>query len=215
MNGPSYLTSTARLLAGLFVVTTASAQQFEAYKITASDGGGGDRFGYDIDVQDNYAIVGSPLDENAGSVYAYYYDLNPPCGVTYCGVAQNPNNFANIAVSTCDSAAASILVSLTLGTPNQFTYLLVGDGMATVSQPPGAVGDLCVVGGACLGRYDLDVGAINAAGEFSTDIMNALSNPCAGGVTITSGSTWNFQYWMRQPAGQPATFSEAISVTFD
>ena len=200
---------------GAYIFSTITGLEHEKY--LASDGEDGDELGYGVAISGKSVMVSSMLDSGAEDYIggAYYYDLNPPCGVTYCGVAQNPNNFANIAVSTCDSAAASILVSLTLGTPNQFTYLLVGDGMATVSQPPGAVGDLCVVGGACLGRYDLDVGAINAAGEFSTDIMNAISNPCAGGVTITSGSTWNFQYWMRQPAGQPATFSEAISVTFD
>ena len=97
---------------------------------------------------------------------------------------------------------------------DRFIYLLVGDGSSTVSQPPGAKGDLCVVGGSCLGRYDKDVGQIDNLGLFSTDIQNAASNPCQGAVNITAGSTWNFQYWHRQPMGQPATFSDAISVTF-
>ena len=106
-------------------------------------------------------------------------------------------------------------MSLSSGPASQFIYLLVGNGIDTVSQPPGAKGDLCVVGGSCLGRYDKDVGQISSAGTFSTDIRNTISNPCAGAVTITPGATWNFQYWHRQPMGQPATFSDAISVTFD
>ena len=119
-----------------------------------------------------------------------------------------------IDIDTTDSSAASIQVSLKSAPPNQFVYLLVGSGNGTVSQPPGAKGDLCVVGGSCLGRYDSDVGQITTEGAFTTDIQNALSNPCAGAVTIAPGATWNFQYWHRQPMGQPATFSDAISVTF-
>ena len=65
-----------------------------------------------------------------------------------------------------------------------------------------------------LGRYDKDVGQINFAGQFSIDVRNAVSNPCQGAVNLSPGSTWNFQYWHRQPMGQPATFSDAISVTF-
>ena len=136
------------------------------------------------------------------------------CGTTYCGSDQNPNNVAFISIDTCSSSASSINVSLTNGPANQFIYLLVGNGNSTVNQPPGAKGDLCVVGGSCLGRYDKDVGQIDALGLFSTDIANAASNPCQGAVSLSPGSTWNFQYWHRQPMGQPATFSEAISVTF-
>ena len=80
---------------------------------------------------------------------------------------------------------------------------------------PGAQGDLCVAGGNCLGRYAKDVGPIDGAGSFSTDIKNALSNPCAGGVDIAPGTTWNFQWWHRQPMGQLSAFSKAIRVVFD
>ena len=132
--------------------------------------------------------------------------------IVYCDA--NPNNSASIAISTTDSSSASIDVVLGNGPANQFVYLLVGDGNGTVSQPPGAKGDLCIVGGSCLGRYDKDVGQIGTAGSFSTDIASALSTPCAGAVTLDPGSTWNFQYWHRQPMGQPATFSKALSVTF-
>lgn len=131
----------------------------------------------------------------------------------YCDT--NPNNAADIAIDTCDSSSSSIDVSLSNGPPGQFCYLLVGDGNGTVSQPPGAKGDLCVVGGTCLGRYDKDVGQIDSLGNFSTDIKNASSAPCAGGVSIVPGATWNFQYWHRQPMGQPATFSKAICLTFE
>ena len=38
---------------------------------------------------------------------------------------------------------------------------------------------------------DEDVGQIDSVGRFSIDIENALSNPCAGGVTTVPGATWN------------------------
>ena len=143
-------------------------------------------------------------------------DLDPvDCGTTYCGPSQNPANAALISLDTCNSSSSSINVNLTNGPSNQFVYLLVGDGNGTVSQPPGAVGDLCVVGGSCLGRYDKDIGQIDTSGGFSVDILNVISTPCAGAVAISPGATWNFQFWHRQPMGQPATFSEAISVTFN
>ena len=132
----------------------------------------------------------------------------------YCGSSQNPNNVGLIDIDTCDSSSSSINVLLSNAPPNQFVYLLVGNGKNTVSNPPGAKGDLCVVGGSCLGRYDKDVGQIDMAGNFSTDIQNAVSNPCNGGVVIAPGATWNFQFWHRQPMGQPATFSQAMTVVF-
>lgn len=141
------------------------------------------------------------------------YDVGG-CGTVYCDSSQNPNNAASIGIDTCDSGSTGIVVSLANGPPGQFAYLLVGNGNDTVSQPPGAKGDLCVAGGSCLGSYGKDVGRIDSAGTFSTDIQNAVSDPCAGGVNIDPGATWNFQYWHRQPMGQQATFSAALAVTF-
>ena len=188
----------------------------EFARLTASDGAEADRFGHSVALSGGTAVVGAHFDDDNGtdSGSAYVFDLIPNGVIRYCDATQNPNNAAVIGIDTIDSSAASIRVSLASAPANQFAYLLVGNGSGTVSQPPGAKGDLCVVGGSCLGRYDRDVGQITAAGAFTTDIQNALSNPCAGAVTIAPGATWNFQYWHRQPMGQPATFSDAISVTF-
>ena len=186
-------------------------------KLAASDASLSDWLGRSVGISGGLALVGASLDDDLGasSGSAYLFDLNPDCATRYCDASQNPNNAAVIDIDTCDSAAPSIQVCLAGAPANQFVYLLVGDGSGTVSQPPGAKGDLCVVGGSCLGRYDKDVGQITSAGTFTTDIQNALSNPCAGAVAIAPGATWNFQYWHRQPMGQPATFSDAISVTFE
>ena len=88
-----------------------------------------------------------------------------------------------------------------------------------MSNPPGAMGDLCIAGGSCLGRYAKDLGSVSAGGTFQLDISNTVSGganygiPTCGG-TIQPGQTWNFQFWHRQPMGQPSSFSEAISVAF-
>ena len=88
-----------------------------------------------------------------------------------------------------------------------------------ITDPPGAQGDLCLLGGSLLGRYAEDLGAISPAGTFSTDISNSLSGgPDYGipgaGQFMQPGDTWNFQYWYRGPMGQPSGFSEAVGVTF-
>ena len=188
----------------------------ELFKLSASDGVAGNYFARTVATSGDTVLVSAYRDSDQGQFAGavYVYRLGVDCGTTYCGPDQNPNNSSGIAIDTCESAATSIQVSLYNGPPNQFIYLLVGDGNGTASQPPGAKGDLCVIGGSCLGRYDKDVGQINFAGQFSTDVRNAVSNPCQGAVNLSPGSTWNFQYWHRQPMGQPATFSGAISVTF-
>ena len=100
----------------------------------------------------------------------------------------------------------------------QFCYLLVGQGSDGVTNPPGAIGELCLAGG-CIGRYTQDVGKLSG-GSFSTDVLNAVSGggggnvpTCGGNLFSPAGQTWNFQYWYRD-RGNPSKFSKAISVTF-
>lgn len=197
--------------------------------LKASNAEGGDLFGLAVSVSEGTAVMtatgedsgatgvnGDPSDNSVpSSGAAYVFDLDVACATLYCGASKNPANAALIAIDTCDSASSSITLSLTNGPPNQFAYLLVGDGNGTVSRPPGSDGDLCLVGGACLGRYVDDIGQIDGAGQFETDIVHALSVPCGGAVILAPGSTWNFQYWHRQPQNLPSTFSEAIAVTFE
>jgi len=137
----------------------------------------------------------------------------------YCNAdGGSSNNAASISITACGLSPGTA-IELGGGPPGQFCYLLIGDGTGTVSQPPGSKGDLCLVGGSCLGRYAKDIGSIDGAGKFSTDISNSVSGgqgfgiPTCGG-SIQVGQTWNFQFWHRQPMGQPSTFSAALSVTF-
>ena len=109
---------------------------------------------------------------------------------------------------------SSIVVSIFNGPANQFANLLVGDGMGVVANPPGSVGTLCITGGTCLCRYAKDILNLGAGGMGAVDIRNPISNPCGGAIVLEPGAAWNFQWWHRQPMGQPATFSAALAVTF-
>jgi len=140
--------------------------------------------------------------------------------VKYCDPGDgHPNNTATIDASGTSLSGPSITIDLAGGPANQFCYLLIGSSNGIVNQPPGAKGDLCVVGGNCLGRYAKDVGQITGAGTFTTDIGNSASGgpgygiPTCGG-NITRGETWYFQYWHRQPMGTPSTFSQALCIRF-
>lgn len=161
-----------------------------------------------------YAAAKFPL---SGGVSVFR--VNDDCGgQVYCDESQNPANAADIGIDGCDLSSPR-LVGLSSGPPGQFAYLVIGSGGGSVHAPPGSEGDLCVVGGSCLGRYAKDVGAIDANGTFSTDVSSSISGgpgfgiPTCGG-SIQSGETWYFQYWHRQPLGQPSTFSSAMCVTF-
>ena len=189
-------------------------------KILPSDAAAGDRFGDSVRLLNDTLMVGSVFDDegasNAGS--AYQFELSG-CISLYCTVADgSTDNTTNIGASGCD-LSSPITVDLSNGPQGQFTYLLIGAGSSVVSNPGGAVGDLCVAGG-FLSRYRLDLGAISGASTFTTDISNSSSGgpsfgiPNSGGASILAGETWNFQYWHRNPAGAPSGFSEAVGVIF-
>jgi len=183
-------------------------------KLTASDGGTQHWLGQRALALGGGRVLAGARGFGGNAGAAYLFDLYPEVQ-EYCGVAQTPHNASHLLIDGAYGNAESIRLSLANGPPGQFAVLLVGDGNATVHAPPGASGDLCVAGGACLGRYSKDVGPIDPGGTFTTDVAQALSRPCGGTVNFSPGSTWSFQYWHRAPMGQLATFSEAIRVTFD
>jgi hypothetical protein len=188
----------------------------------------GQEFGVSVAIDGGTMIIGAPLfgalgNKDIGAAYIFAgggFERWIPCAITYCTVSGGPfNSQARMSVSHCDMAFG-ITVNLIGAPPGQFCYLLIGDGGGQITDPPGALGDLCLGGGTLLSRYSLDAGAITTAGGFSTDIGNSLSGgpgygiPSSGGQVIQPGDSWNFQYWHRRPAGQLAGFSEALRVTF-
>ncbi len=210
--------SAATNAGAVYVLDAATGVQ--QFKLLASDAGAEDQFGSCACLHGNTLLVGAIYDDDGGNNAgaAYQFDLTP-CLLPYCTVAGgSANNTSNLGASGCD-LTGPITLDMSNAPPGQFTYLLIGSGSSVVTDPAGAIGDLCVVGG-LLSRYRLDLGAISAGGTFSTDISNSASGgpgfgiPSSGGAAIASGETWNFQYWHRNPAGAPSGFSEAIAVTF-
>jgi glucose/arabinose dehydrogenase len=69
----------------------------------------------------------------------------------------------------------------------------------------------CVGGGAPVFRLP----PITASGNVATLAVD-LTSPPPGGGQITSGSTWHFQYWFRDPAagGAGANLSNALTIVF-
>lgn len=137
----------------------------------------------------------------------------------YCDT--NPNNAADLTVDTCDCNAGSINLMLSGAPAVQCGYPIIGSANGVSIDPPGAVGDLCLIG-AAIGRYAGDVMFTDGAGNASLDLLNAVSggggggipNPPGGNICAPPGQTWNFQWWHRDGMN-PSKFSKAISVTFN
>ena len=142
-----------------------------------------------------------------------------PIGTKYCNQGDgHPNNTSGIDISGNTLSQGPINVCMTGGPTGELGYLLIGAGNQIVNQPPGAMGDLCIVGG-FISRYAKDIAQVDSTGMICTDISNSISGGANygipnGGGNIAPGDTWYFQYWHRQPSGQPSTFSEAACVTF-
>jgi len=144
--------------------------------------------------------------------------VDPPgscgdCGTVYCDT--NPNQEGLLGISTCSLSGLPIL-EMTASANGQFAYHIVGSGTGIITDPPGAIGDLCL-GGAQIGRYNADVGAV-VGGSFATDLINGVTGGGAGnlpnppGGALTAGQTWNFQTWVRVSGS--SRFSPGLSVTF-
>ena len=186
-------------------------------KLLPSDADLFDSFGFSVSISNGLALVGSVYDDSwRGS--GYFFDLG---GGGSCAITRTCTPSAlgpRIDVDTCSLGAGAIHMTYSNGTPGMVGYLLVGQGSGVISNPSGAVGDLCL-GGSAIGRYIADLGVIDGAGQIVTDIIGGSVGGGAGnlpssiGGTIDAGETWNFQYWARHQ-GVSSTFSDAIGVTF-
>jgi len=108
--------------------------------------------------------------------------------------------------------------------PGSFAYFITSRTLTPpVPMPGGSRGFLCL--GGSVGRFQQQVGAVNAAGVYriSTDpgagpqrfSLTAFPQP-NGTVPVMAGETWGFQCWHRDNVGGAATsnFSEGVSLTF-
>ena len=94
--------------------------------------------------------------------------------------------------------------------PNQFGFLLIGQGTGQV-MPPMSSGLLCLIGNQ-IGRFNqqiMSADMFGVMGPFTPDLQN-LPNPPGG--SVMSGDTWGFQAWFRD--GATSNFTDAVSFAF-
>ncbi len=126
----------------------------------------------------------------------------------YCTSGTNSTGGAAIitATGTPSIAANDIVLNAFPCPPNQFGLFFYGPNQ---SNNPFGNGRLCVSGGI----YRLGVVQMDSFGIASKS-LDVTSPPQASGQ-ITSGSSWNFQFWFRDPGlGAGFDLSDGVEVSF-
>ena len=149
---------------------------------------------------------------------AFGYEPGASCASSYCKGPVNGNE-GDLAIDTCvvDGGPGNTLV-LSSSPSALFGYPMIAAAQGSVTNPPGANGELCV-GPSGVGRYNKDLRSTGGSGGYSVDIYNSVSGGGSGGIpgsagggALSPGDTWNFQCWNRVSGG--STFSAAFTVTF-
>ncbi len=193
-----------------YLFDTTTGNQID--KLLPSDGAAEDHFGYSVAISDTTAIVGAYGDDDNGSSSGSAY-LYCECLVeSYC--VTSPNSAGAGAVMGVTGSAfisQNDLVLVALSCPaNQFGIFYYGTGQAQVSFGNGY---RCVSPGG-VGLYRFPPVSTGSLGQASYAVDN--TNPPQPSGQITAGSTWNFQFWYRDPAAGGAYFnlSDGLEVTF-
>ena len=166
-------------------------------------------FGEDAD--GNLYIV----DIQDGQIFMVVGDCNTP---TYCEGPANGNE-GDLAIDTCLVNGGPGNTLTLSNSPNAlFGYPMIAAAQGSVTNPPGANGELCV-GPSGVGRYNQDLQSTGGSGGYTVDIYNSITGGGGGGIpgsagggALIPGDTWNFQCWNRVSGG--STFSAALTVTF-
>lgn len=197
-------------------------------KLTASDGQGGDWFGWACDVSGERVLVGAPAvyEEDAGGK-AYVFEVadfaqsfclcdpGSACGNPYpLGGCENSRELGAIlgASGSPSVAADDLVLSVTQLPVSQFGLIFMGD--AQVPPVPMADGLRCV-GGALFRFPAHPTGGGGIFNEGPGIVAHSATFGAAG--QIFAGQTWHFQFWARDPqgpCGQGSNLSNALSVTF-
>ncbi len=139
-----------------------------------------------------------------------------PCRITtYCVADPNSTGTA-AAIGNSGSASLTnndLVLLATSCPPGQFGVFFYGSEQIDL---PFGNGHLCVAGGQ-IGVFRLNPPVhISGGGNASYDVDYTRPPMTSGAGRVDVGSTWNFQFWFRDPAGGGAGFdtSDALSVTF-
>ncbi|MFT7484418.1 MAG: hypothetical protein ACI9F9_000258 [Candidatus Paceibacteria bacterium] len=204
------------------VVSGASGNELQVYGPAVT----GERFGTKIrgvtdvtgDGIRDIAIGVPDLDMGAGmdSGGIRFVSVDPCNGpMNYCdAVANSSGNTAAISSTGSNSVASNDFVleavGCPAGKPGLFFY-----GPTQVSTPY-ADGVLCV-GSGTTGYFRVQPTVVTSAGgTASRAIDNTVGIYGSGPGQLAAGTTWNFQFWFRDPQGGPSgfTFSDGLEVTF-
>jgi hypothetical protein len=139
-------------------------------------------------------------------------------GTSYCTPAVPNSSGAPGAMGASGSAsvaANSLTLRATELPSNAFGFFLTSQQQASVAQPGGSQGVLCL--GGAVGRY-VGPGQIQnsgAAGEIFLTIDLGQHPSPTGFVQVGVGETWNFQAWFRDAnPGVTSNFTDGLSITF-
>lgn len=131
-----------------------------------------------------------------------------PPPTTYCVTTPNSSG-PGASISTSGSQVVgdnAFTLAVQGSTPNEFGIFYYGDAQANL-----AVGN----GIRCVGGSTFRLSATLADGLGTASLPLDITSPPSGAGQILGGSTWNFQWWYRDPmVGAGFNFSDAVSVPF-
>lgn len=163
--------------------------------------------------------VGVPgFDGPAGSASGQilvYSAANCTAPTNYCSASPNSSGLPAWIYATGTSNVAQNDLTLNVygcpaNKPGMFFY-----GPNQVSSPAGD-GVLCVGAGG-LGHFRVKPPITTDEFGMGSKLFDLTALPAsAGGGQVLAGSTWNFQFWFRDPQGGPAgfNFSDGLEVSF-
>lgn len=158
--------------------------------------------------------------DNAGNWSSGFASFGPfivsdECGTGYC--INPPNSSGNRALITAtgsDTAADNDLSITVDGLPaNKPVLLFTGSNTASISNPGGSLGSLCIAP-STIGRISVKSSGAAGVAVFPVD-LTSIPNGSGGFISVLPGQTRFWQAWHRDSgAFGPANFSSAVGITF-
>jgi len=151
------------------------------------------------------------LDRADGEIFRIELDPCPP--TPYCsGLPNSAGPGASIGSSGSTLVSNNDFALTCTGVvPNEFGLFYYG--ASQISAPFGD-GLRCVgAGGAGIFRFNPPL-LVDGMGDITRAVDFSQPPADAGSGQITGGSTWNFQFWYRDPVGAGFNLSDALNVVF-
>ena len=170
----------------------------------------------DLHLQAGSPCIVSGIHPSGADMGAFHFDANEiPDSELYCaGGLNSVNKRGRIGFHGSSSLSGGDLSLDTSGcVPNQFGLFFYGAGTQLV---PFGDGNLCVSAGGA-GLFRLTPFQLNGFGKGMSAIDFEAGTTGQGQGALTAGSTWNFQFWYRDPLGPGGSgfnLSNALTLRF-